>query len=144
MKTTVAVLLSLAGLVMLVPFAALVAQNAFTPVVDANWRLDPRYSVTSDTTELHLIVQQSDGGSGGKAAWERALPAVVDYSSDAVAVTIPLRQLGNGIMLEGSFPVVVHLTEPLSGRSVEHRTGGSRVDDLSSFAPPEVDLTPSS
>lgn len=111
----------------------LLALACTTPSVVADWKLDPTYPVTPETTSLYLVVQQHDGPSGGGTPAARALAPEITYGQDAIAITVRISTPGHGIIAEGPFEFVVQLDQPVGSRQITHGSGGT---DVNPTAPP--------
>jgi len=96
-----------------------------TPSVIADWTVDPAYSVTPETTALHLIVQQKEGGLGDGTTAERVLRPDISYGADAFATTIRISTLANGILLDPHLPLVVLLNQPVGSRAIPYGAAGA-------------------
>ena len=95
----------------------------FTPADggDARWWLDPNYPLPDRaSTELHLFVVEM-ACTGSSSPEGRVLPPVVQYTTDALQMTLFVRGLGGLHMCPGNpyFPVTVLLPNPLGDRDLQ-------------------------
>jgi hypothetical protein len=86
----------------------------------ASLYLDPAYPVPgSETTELHVLVEER-GCSSGSSPAGRLLPPTVQYRDDTVTVAVRVRGVGGPATCQGNprLPVVIELPEPLGDRAL--------------------------
>ena len=84
----------------------------------AQWALDPAFPIPdSSTTELHVLVWEL-ACSGASLTTGRMSPPVVEYTSDAVRITIGVRPLEgpHSCPLGRGTPAIVTLPRPLGNR----------------------------
>lgn len=81
------------------------------------WRVRPKFPPTPESTTIEVKVMERECASGRKATGRIAEP-IVDYSEEAVTITIPVRRVTGGADCQGNpwTPYVLELDEPIGDR----------------------------
>lgn len=86
----------------------------------ASWALDPAFAMpASDAIELHILVWERACSSGSPATGRISAP-VIEYTADAVTITLGVRPLEgiNTCPMPPGTPALVRLPEPLGKRTL--------------------------
>lgn len=101
----------------------------------ADWVLDPSFTLTPDTSSLHLIVTEIQCASGIDPTGR--IEATVDYLPTEVRVSVIVNSVGGYANCPGNppTPFVLPLKEALGDRTVVGATGGLAVWTIATDAP---------
>ena len=89
------------------------------PFVVSGWHLDPRFVVTPDTTELHLLVQQYGGAADRPTAVLDSVAPRVGYGADSISISVPVRVVSEcQAQVQPTYELVVQLSEPVGKRQI--------------------------